>query len=229
MSEADRLDPAKLVVWLDFETSGLDTDCSTVIEAGWSITDTSLVQRTPLRSRLCGFVPIPGTARAVTPASPDWMDVDGYVINMHENSGLAVEFENTSPHQVLGSFAQLDRLILDDLFSVGWNGEAKFVLAGSGLAAFDRRILIAGHSVLQDMAHYRAMDVSVAYETVGLAVPKTSAQMQAIFDAWPGVAGVQRADDSWIFPAGLDPLHRAGTDVAASIMLCRVLRSRIMA
>jgi oligoribonuclease (3'-5' exoribonuclease) len=231
MSEEDRLDPDKLVVWLDFETSGLDTDRDTVIEAGWTITNSSLTQKTPLRSRLCAFVPLPHPQfdpTPITPDSPEWYEnVNEYVISMHARSGLAQEFDNTNHYRVLHSFDMLDRLILDDLFSVGWTGDDKIVLAGSGLAAFDRKILIAGRSRLQSVSHYRAMDVSVAYETVGIEVPKTLEQMQAVFAKWPAVSGVWRDDDSWLLPDDLDPLHRADTDVAASIMLARALRSRI--
>jgi oligoribonuclease (3'-5' exoribonuclease) len=229
MSEEDRLDPDKLVVWLDFETSGLDTDRDTIIEAGWTITNSSLTQKTPLRSRLCAFVPFSDIASVVTPDSPEWYEnVNEYVIRMHANSGLTQAFNDTNHYRVLHSFDMLDRLILDDLFSVGWTGDDKIVLAGSGLAAFDRKILIAGRSRLQSVSHYRAMDVSVAYETVGIEVPKTLEQMQTVFARWPAVSGVWRDDDSWLLPGDLDPLHRAGTDVAASIMLARALRSRIM-
>jgi oligoribonuclease (3'-5' exoribonuclease) len=225
VAEADRLSPNKLWGWLDFETSGLDVRNLSVLEFGWTITNSSLEQLTPVRSRLCGFcLDDPSNIMLLTPKSEDWdREVNSEVQRMHTDSGLTEEYRAASIWQIVHSMEILDQLFIDDLFAAGWDGEAQIILAGSGIAAFDRRILQAHSSKLLRLGHYRSADVSVALEVMGARVPKTFEEFDTILGAWgnPDEAHVDFEVDR------AHVLHRAAADVAGSLLLARAIRSRV--
>jgi oligoribonuclease (3'-5' exoribonuclease) len=222
VAEADRLAPNKLWGFLDFETSDLDVKTLSVLEFGWTITNSSLEQLTPVRSRLCGFCL--AEEKLLTPKTEDWdLLANSEVQRMHTASGLTEEYRDSSIWNIVHSMEVLDQLFIDDLFAVGWDGEAQIVLAGSGIAAFDRRILQAHSSKLLRLGHYRSADVSVALEVMGARVPKTFEEFDALLGAWghPDDAHVEFEVER------AHVLHRAAADVAGSLLLARAIRNRM--
>jgi oligoribonuclease (3'-5' exoribonuclease) len=228
VAEADRLDPNKLWLWLDFETSDLNVRDLTVLEFGWTVTDRDLTQLIPVRSRLCSFAAPNSETGEITPRDPSWDSVvHEAVYRMHMDSGLTKEYRLAPEWSIVGSMGVIDQFVMDDLFRAGWNGSDQVVFAGSGIAAFDRSLLKSFRSRLDHLAHYRSADVSVALEVLGFPVPKSPEQFddlitQITFGTLvPDVAAMEFEDKD----ASSSP-HRAGGDVARSLMLARVLRLR---
>lgn len=222
MAEEDRLDPNKLMGWIDFETSALDVHKLTALEFGYTITSMDLKQRTPVRSRLCGFTS--GDNPLLTPRSEDWDHVAHEAVQrLHVDSGLTSEYRAASEWTIVRSMAVLDQMFIDDLFTAGWDGISQVILAGSGIAAFDRRILAQFSSRLVHLAHYRSADVSAACEVLGVKVPKTSRELDSLLAAWgsPAEANID-------FEVGQPmTLHRAACDVAGSLLIARALRNQM--
>lgn len=228
MSEEDRRSGNKRWVFLDLETTGLDPDRLTILEAAWTVTDSSLFQKTPIRSRFTEFS-ANSSYGTISPSSSSWTrNVSEFVIRMHADSGLTNDWLDCPRSRLVKSIAELDRLILDDLFLSGWDGESQFVLAGAGLAAFDRIILGVSKSQLLEYTHYRSADSSVACELLGLSVPKSLESTKSFIEGWLS------SEDNFVLGEGItlpdwksSQTHRSAVDVSLSILIARSLRKRL--
>lgn len=226
MAEVDRLDPHKLWVWFDTETSDLSVTSLTVLEFAYTITDRDLAQLTEIRSRLCGFAPVGSKTGVITPKHTCWdRDVNSDVQRLHKDSGLIADYRSALDHTIVPTMTVMDQFILDDLSLCGWDGKTKFVLAGSGIAAFDRPLLGCLGSRVLPQAHYRSADVSCALEVLGVSVPKTLEDFDATIT---NLTGGYRSEilEQIDFEDSSTPTHphRAAGDVARSLTLARALR-----
>lgn len=221
MAEADRLDSGKRWLWIDFETSGLDIEDLTLLEFACTVTDSDLKQLVPVRSRLCAICAPNSDTGLMTPRNTDWDTlVDQVVVRMHIDSGLTREYRDAPDRSILRSIQVIDQLAVDMLFDTGWDGNSKVVLAGSGIAGFDRPLLTEFRSRIPNFSHYRSADVSIALEIAGVPVPKTE---EALSDT---LANLGASGLLPVIPL-ITPLHRAANDITGSILLARALRERL--
>lgn len=226
-------DSPALWLWLDVETTGLLDSRPAVLEAAWMVTDSELMQLTPLRQRLCAIPCTPRWwERAVSWLRPDplrhWPAhlMTGRVAGMHEESGLMWDWKSA---EKVRDVAALDALILGDVVSAAAvvlaraePGEEPLPvavhLAGAGVAQFEARLLPAIGSRVLDDWHYRCADSSVAAQVMG--VPKVTE---------PPAGGYLAVD----VQHGVDPEravnhpHRAVADVRAAWHQVRDLRARM--
>lgn len=173
---------ADFLLWLDFETTGLDPADVTVLEVGWTVTDANLQQLTPLRSRITAL-PTGGTAVVPTNATTrgggyGWahgLQVEQVVRDMHKESKLYYDWLATPPFRVIDEVGDFDRLLLDDLWSAGWKGKDSVFLAGAGVSHYDRLVIDQLGALRLDekpVLHYRAADISAAIQVMGVPAPK---------------------------------------------------------
>lgn len=155
-----------LLLWADFETTGLNPQMDTILEAAWTITDEDLRMLTPLRSRLCLIDP-PHRRRDANlyPEHPlrnqtkfevghpdkddafnHWHLLPPVVRDMHDESGLKDALVHAANHPVesLGMVTTANglwRLLADDLLDAGYNfRDDKLVLSGAGVSHFDNQV-----------------------------------------------------------------------------------------
>lgn len=175
-------------LWLDFETTGLNPQADTVLEAAWTITDEDLWMLTPLRTRLCVITPPHGARHPegfdvgdrLIGDEGDWKHLGQVVFDMHEMSGLrkALEAASNDPVKSLRVLTQardLERLICEDLADVGYDRyQDKLALSGAGVSHFDDRVLDQHLPKMFPLAGqgptgytYWRHDVSVARRVIG--------------------------------------------------------------
>lgn len=112
--------PPKYLVWLDLETGGLIPARDPVLEVGYVVSFP-----TPPFQRFDSF------SAVVRPTEP--LVLDDIVRDMHQASGLLAELDDgdTVAHVQANAAGQLAE----------WGDPGEFMLAGSGVARFDRRFL----------------------------------------------------------------------------------------
>jgi hypothetical protein len=115
---------ARLII--DLETTGLDPDTLTVLEAAWCVTDLNGTQRTPLRQRFCqiSVSELPCYPDHISLSTPSlagtWINqhtCDPYALNMARESGLYDDWLACPATEVVRTSAELARLLIDDLVS----------------------------------------------------------------------------------------------------------------
>lgn len=137
------------MLWLDLETTGTDENEDLILEVGVVLTDMDL--------NVLG--------EYGTPISPDGTaDLalfvlthkdDDYVLNMHTENGLIDAIAEASVER---RKAEADIL---DLLGVHGVKKKRCVLAGSGVAHFDRRFLAVGMPELNAHLAYPTFDIGV--------------------------------------------------------------------
>lgn len=194
----------QLLLWLDTESTGLLTDRTppTALEVAWTVTDWAGQQVTPLRQR---FTALPmGASGAVH--TPELAEVTGQAVGywdgatypglpvreLHddEHSGLTTEwasFADAHPDRVLRDWAEVERLILDDLHEGGWSDlDARQVcLAGGGTSHYEH---LFGPQVMPRLFGDRRMHYGDADISVILRALKVRAKGLADATDWPGKA-----------------------------------------
>lgn len=124
----------EFLLWLDLETTGLDPENCSIIEAHW------------FASPLGGGPRSAGVTRLAQPLHGSW---EPYAKNMHESSGLLALAEAsamTSPEIEASILAWLEP-------------DATYYLAGASIH-FDRSFVRAHWPSLDKRLHYRMLDVT---------------------------------------------------------------------
>jgi hypothetical protein len=198
--------PPDVLLWIDFETTGLlDGPISpTLLECGWTITDGVGIQLTPLRHAYTAFNTFGSTEHLTTPelAEQDGKP-HGYfdrqerrnypvdeVIEMHRISGLSAGWALTNeeePDRILRHPMELDRLLLDDLDAAGARDAAprRLWLAGSGVARFEFEFLpdLVPRTMSPSWGwHYRPVDLSVELSNQRIRGAKRTVTVDDIID-----------------------------------------------
>lgn len=136
-----------MIAWVDVETTGLDPGLGHLLEVGILLTDDSLREI----DRVSELVLPPRDARA---------KMESKVAEMHDHNGLWQEVKSVGLHQFTAEYALsrwLGSRIENDL-------DRKPVMAGSSVH-FDRAWLRVHMPVLENLFHYRNLDVSTLKET----------------------------------------------------------------
>lgn len=136
----------KYLLWLDFETTGLDPATTTIVEVFWEVTDTLM---DPIAE-----------GRGMHP-TPELLDMDDFVRGMHATSRLFDDARCHVGHDIEQSLLYL-MMVLDDI------GEP-VPLAGSGVGHFDRLVLAAQYPKLAAMLCYWSLDTGVLRRAAQLA------------------------------------------------------------
>lgn len=174
------------LVWVDLETTGLDPDMDDILEVGACLT-------TPELKKIDEFTavvePYPETYRR--------MMADPVVVNMHEASGLLADLQSAARR-----IGEVDEAIVQWLEAQGVNAR-QVVLAGSGVASFDRPFIAAHMPELAGMLNRQILDVAV------------------VRHAWKMWAAAEPVSD-----AHRHKTHRALDDVRAHLEEARSFRTR---
>lgn len=240
---------SEFFLFLDFETTGLDFDNLTVLETAWTVTDSQLQQRSPLRSRLTALSTSYEAPNVPLRSGGDWgwtREIPRVVRDMHTLSGLKSEWLAAHELSILRRIADLDRLIVDDLLRSGVGKDDTVYIAGAGVSHFDRRVLdhLGSGLVVGDGAllHYRAADVSSAITLLGVEPLQKPRDLDAFVLRCTAQIPVIRAlvtDESTASLTDWDGetvgqvnqaklvAHRAASDVAMALVQARVLRSLV--
>ena len=238
-------DKKMLLLWLDFETTGLQPETrDSVIEVAWMYTTESLIQLTPLRQRFTLLAPPNPVGKPVAlPDDEEWDDRATHVGRMHAESGLTEAWtlargEYTEPGHwdFVHSGAELNHLLLSDLGRAVRHGDVdhngfQVMLAGAGVSHFDQGVL-GMHCpafkvrVGESMMHYRAFDTSVAHGVLGLPDVEFADELAWLGNLMPSLItedGEVTDLRSW----KLTP-HRAGSDVIEAWTHAHYIRERIV-
>lgn len=198
-------------LFIDFETTGLNPQADTALEAGWVITDDTFVMLTPLRSRLMRITP----DRSRQPFLPEHPLVKNGVYdfrmtehvaylsdavrNMHLESGLVDDHEDAERGEdmsVLTHPRDFERLIMEDLIAVDFQRAKgdKLVISGAGVSHFDVNVMAVHWPEMfplmperYDLTTYWQHDTSVAWRTLGEHVENAiRARVPLLSDLAPG-------------------------------------------
>lgn len=186
-----------LLVWLDFETLGLDPKTCAILEVGCVVTDGLL------REIASPYFAVTDAARRVAIA-----DVHPKVADMHLKSGLWVESLTNAPPlteaAALAGLADYIRALIPAGLAKSKPGGAQ--LAGSTIS-FDRGFLVERAPAVLDLVHYRNLD--------------TSSLNEAARRFWPQVwRGRPHADEHKV-------AHRSVADCRAAIEVARYYREAL--
>ncbi len=153
-----KLSDAELVVWVDLETTGLDPKDGLPLEAGILVTDLELQ-------------PIAAMDSVIQWGTLDWDGkIDPFVRTMHEASGLRKEYDHGAGKDIHAVEQMLMRFLADQ-------GATMLPMAGSNVANFDRKWLAEFMPGLNELFHYRNIDVSSIKEACRLWNPEVYAKL----------------------------------------------------
>lgn len=187
-----------LLLWCDFETDGLDIAKLEILEACFVLTDTNLVE-------------LDRYTTLVKPRSEVWKvlsEMGGEVLDMHMKSGL-VEALVYAPHADVEPWTDADNvgwIVADkvDQLSKGFTAEdRRVVLAGAGVAGFDRHVIRTWMPELDKRLTYWCIDTSAVDRFANL------------------FAGIDRQSG--------DAAHRAEADVEHALGVAKVWQVRMRA
>lgn len=136
--------PAEYIVWIDCEMTGLDVAVHGLTEVAVIITDFAL---SPVD---------PGISLVINPGSAVLAQMDDFVKNMHEESGLLPQIKNGL------SLAAAEQQLIEYLGRFIPAGE-KPLVAGNTIG-MDRRFISRYLPAFDDLLHYRSIDVSTIKE-----------------------------------------------------------------
>lgn len=149
--------PAKYLLWIDLETSGTDETKDPILEVGAIVTTVDPPFEVIFESE--------GVFKPPELFFVDWrerIEANEVVKEMHTKNGLLEAVD-----AVGGDIVEFERVLVDDLREIGKKHE--FLLAGSGVAHFDRRFIDAQMPALAGMLQYPVMDVGVVRRMFRLA------------------------------------------------------------
>jgi len=233
----------RALLMLDFETTALDVEGLTVLEAAWAVCDVNGAQRSEIQQRFTAIPPQTRGGFAVIPERPAdqpakiivWPQRTGSAnqraLDMAVESGLADEWIDAGKDAIIKTGGELGRLIRDTIEQHCVPDEIVYV-AGSGVARFDYSILKSRCPAAHHRVHYRAVDTSVACTT--LCGENTGEGIRAVYLTKGGSSLVRVARlqyfqmdrthgqaQEWV-RSNTDP-HRAAADVARAIITQRAL------
>lgn len=144
------LRPLPHLLWLDFESTGVDIDTALVLEAAAVLT-------TPGLDRLDSIERVIQT--------PGWdaaLRANQFVLDMHTSNGLLADLESGRGCSLADFDAETRAMIdkhLDD--------DVEVLLAGSGVSHFDRPLIDRRLPLLAERLHYANLDLGVLRRTLG--------------------------------------------------------------
>ena len=136
--------PAEQIVWIDCEMTGLDVDADGLCEIAVIVTDFDLTMRDP------------GFELVINPGEEKLEHMNDFVRSMHETSGLLPRIREGV------TVAEAEKQVIAYL--------RKFVTAGrrplvaGNTIGMDRRFIAKYMPTLEEMLHYRSIDVSTIKE-----------------------------------------------------------------
>ena len=136
--------PATQLVWIDCEMTGLDPDRDGLCEIAVIVTDFDLI---PLH---------PGFELVINPGAEALEQMNSFVRGMHEKSGLLPRIEAGV------SVEEAERQVIDYLAQHVTAGRRPLI-AGNTIG-MDRRFIAKYMPTLEEMLHYRSIDVSTIKE-----------------------------------------------------------------
>lgn len=136
--------PAEQIVWIDCEMTGLDVDRDGLCEIAVIVTDFDL---TPLH---------PGFEVVINPGEETLAQMNDFVRNMHETSGLLPRIKSGATVEVA------EQQVIDYLKPLVTAGRRPLV-AGNTIG-MDRRFISKYMPTLEEQLHYRSIDVSTIKE-----------------------------------------------------------------
>jgi len=212
----------KVLIFIDFETTGLleDPVPPTALEVSWIITDAA---GEPLTPQCQAFVALPlGNGPVHLPGPDGWPEPDypgPAVREMHDRNGLAVEWvaaRRDRPDALVWGWAELERLLLDDLVVAGWRalGPREAQLAGAGVGHFEQRFLTwcAPRVFADARMHYRTHDVSVILGGLHVVHPKLPDKVDTLLGAQPRPDYPASLGHGWSRVGPLSGLRYAAAD-----------------
>ena len=136
--------PAEQLVWIDCEMTGLDVENDGLVEIGVIVTDFDLV---PLD---------PGFQLVINPGPQALAQMNDFVRNMHETSGLSELIEDgaTLEEAEAQVIAYIDRFV----------PAGRRPLVAGNTIGMDRRFITRYMPTLDERLHYRSVDVSTLKE-----------------------------------------------------------------
>lgn len=156
-----------LLVWIDLETTGLDTDFNMlgvqkhkILEIGMHITDSQF------------NIIDPGFEIVIHHSKADLAEVmDDFVVNMHTKSGLLEKVENSTV-----SLKQAETMM--KMYVESYNIESKSSPICGNNVSFDKNFLDAQMPEFSQILHYRKIDVSSIKEVVKRLRPEVADLVQ---------------------------------------------------
>lgn len=136
--------PAPFLAWIDLETTGVDANADPILEIGLVVTKAS-----------APFEQLASRSIIIRPPGDSWTHrFNPVVLEMHVRNGLLAD--------VFDGGASMAEAVEDlcDVFD-GIGKPHDFVLAGSGVAHFDRRFIDAQMPALSKWLRYYTVDVGV--------------------------------------------------------------------
>jgi oligoribonuclease len=144
------------LLWVDLETTGTDENQDPILEIGWALT----LATAPFDFVTRDTVPLYG-GYVIRPDGDKWTHrICPTVLEMHLKNGLLAEV--FSERAV--SIAEAESALIDELKSVG--DPHDFVLAGSGVAHFDRRFIDVQMPKLSKWLRFYTIDVGILRRTL---------------------------------------------------------------
>ena len=140
------------LLWTDLETTGTDEVFDPIIEIGWVLTDYHADEVINGGSRL-----------VYSPHTGERLAINDFVRRMHEENGLTEALGDVDPADNAASVAVDLVNILRSLDVV----PHKIVIAGSGVAHFDRRFIHTQMPALDKFLAYPAFDVGILRRMLG--------------------------------------------------------------
>ena len=150
-------DVVTLLVWADLETTGLQADAE-IVEIAVVITDTSL-------EPLWEFHDV----RTPSQRGMDQLMGNDVVRIMHERTGLLQRLQKMAAFPETPSLVWVQEMLIAGMgiaLTKAQCDTAQFMLAGSGVASFDRRLLARDFPEFEQMLHYSAVDMGIVRRAV---------------------------------------------------------------
>lgn len=169
----------RALLWLDFETTGLDLEHDEILEVAAITTDSDL-NELGRYSAVFG-VSNPGLIRLMRNET---------VRAMHTTNGLLEAVLATRDLRGESASAPIIRLIADALDQTG--SKKPTVLAGSGVSHFDRPLIKARFPDVERFLEYWTFDVGILRRAVGTwsstPVPRSETEHRALSDVESAIA-----------------------------------------
>ena len=177
-------DVVTLLVWADLETTGLQADAE-IVEIAVVITDTSL-------EPLWEFHEV----RTPSQRGMDQLMGNDVVRTMHERTGLLQRLQTMAASPETPSLVWVQEMLIAGMgiaLTKAHCDTAQFMLAGSGVASFDRRLLARDFPEFEQMLHYSAVDMGIVRRAVQFLTDKRIPDVDnphphmAISDVWAAI------------------------------------------
>lgn len=186
---------APYLCWIDLETTGLDPHADPILEVGAIITEAT-----------APYPAMDSLSCVVLPDGPSWSHrFPPRVLQMHTENGLLADvFDGGIP------IGDVERDLVGILGNFGSRHD--FVLAGSGVAHFDRAFIAAQMPTLDKWLRYGTLDVGVLRRTL---------------ESFVGVEALL-AQGLEVGTVGSDKAHRGLADIESHLAELRFYAERLV-